>query len=115
MAGASGIVTTIAVALFSLDKIPQVSSLRTQYPMAMYGAWLLNLTVVYATFRPILFFALVVLVPIVFWIVHASMRSRGLKNKISNKMEQLGAQVYANTPMELVLNSLGIEAKDFEE
>lgn len=83
--------------------------------MAVYGALAVNLVILYATIRPVMFLTLVVLVPILFWILHASVRSRGLKNKVSNKMEQLGAPVYANTPMEYIVTALGLEAKDFEE
>lgn len=62
-----------------------------------------------------MFFALVVLIPFLGWILHASVRGRGLKNKVNNKMEQMGAPVYTNTPMGIALVSLGLEARDFEE
>lgn len=113
--GAFGIGTTAAVALFTLDKIPQLKTIKRQYPVAIYAAWGLALMVVYSTFRPIISFLLVVLIPIIFWILHASMRSRGIKNKINNKMEQLGASVYTNSPMGFLLIALGFEAKDYED
>lgn len=114
-AGALGLATTGLVVLFILDRIPQLSSLRSQYPIAMFGLGALNLLVFYSTFRCILFFSLSLLVPILTWMVHASMRSRGIKNKINNKMEQIGGQVYTSTPMGIVLSALGMEAKDFDE
>lgn len=115
LTGAFGIGTTVATALFGLDRIPQATPLRNQYPLAVYGAFAVNLMILYATLRPVMFFLLIVLVPILFWILHASMRSRGIKNKVSNKMEQIGAHVYANTPMEFIVTSLGLEAKEFDE
>lgn len=115
LTGAFGIGFTLATGLFAMDRIPQAASLRRAYPMATYGALAVNLMVLYATLRPVMFFLLVVLVPILFWILHASMRSRGIKNKVSNKMEQIGAHVYANTPMELIVTSLGLEARDCDD
>lgn len=116
-AGSIGIATSVSTALFSLDRFPHpmAREIRTKYPFATYGAAVVNLMVMYLSFRHVLFFALVVLVPIAFWILHASMRSRGIKNKVGNKLEQMGAQVYANTPMGLVLTTLGLEARDLEE
>lgn len=114
-AGAIGMGSTVLVALFILDRIPQLSSLRAQYPVAMFGLGALNLLVFYSTLRCILFFTLSLLVPILTWMIHASMRSRGIKNKINNKMEQIGGQVYTNTPMGMVLSALGMEARDFDE
>lgn len=110
-----GTITTAGVVLFTLDKIPQLSSLKAQYPFAIYALAAFNLLVVYLTFRQILYLALAVLIPVAIWIIHASVRSRGLKNKISNKMEQIGASVYTNSPMGYVLSTLGFETKDFED
>lgn len=118
--GAFGIVTTAAVVLFLLNKIPQLTSLRAKlakYPHAVwiFGLVALDALIVYSTFRPILFFALALLVPVAVSIIHASVRSRSLKNKISNKMEQIGAAVYSNTPMEYILLTLGFDIKDIED
>lgn len=113
--GAFGIATTGVVGLFALDRIPQLAPIRAQYPIAVPGLAIFDLIVLYFTFRPILFFALSVLVPVAISMIHAAVRSRGLKNKVSNKMEQLGAPVYADTPMGYVLSALGLETKDFEE
>lgn len=116
LAGAFGIVTTVATALFGMNKIPEASDLRSKYPFAIYVAGALDLMILYSTFRPILFLAMVVLVPFLGWVTHAATRSRGIKNKVSNKVEQMtGGQVYANTPMGFLLTSLGFEARDFEE
>lgn len=113
--GVFGVSTVAAAALFALDKIPQLKPIKRQYPIAVPGAGVLSLIVVYCAFRPVLYFLLAVLIPIAGWIIHASMRSRGLKNKINNKAEQLGGQVYANSPMGIVLSTLGIEAKESDD
>jgi hypothetical protein len=115
LGGAFGVAVTVATALFAMNKIPQASDLRSKYPFAIYLAGAVDFMVVYAAFRPILYLALAVLVPVLLWVVHASLRSRGLKNKASNKIEQLGGQVYTNTPMGYLLSSLGFEAKDHDE
>ena len=116
MGGSFGIATTVATALFALDKIPQARDVRSKYPFAIYVAGAVNLIILYSSFRPILFLALVVLVPFLGWVAHAATRSRGIKNKVSNKVEQMtGGQVYANTPMGFVLMSLGFEARDYDE
>jgi hypothetical protein len=115
LCGALGISVTVATALFALNKIPQASDLRSKYPFAIYVAGAVDLMVLYAAIRPIMYLTLVVLVPVLLWIVHASLRSRGLKNKAINKIEQLGGQVYTNTPMGYLLSSLGFEARDLDE
>jgi hypothetical protein len=115
LGGLFGVALTVATALFALNKIPQASDLRSKYPFAIYVAGAVDFIVLCMTFRQILFLTLAVLVPVLVCIVHASLRSRGLKNKASNKMEQLGGQVYTNTPMGYLLSSLGFEARDHDE
>ena len=44
--------------------------------------------------------------------VHASLRLRNLRNKLSNKMEKIGLKKL--TPMGVILDSLGIEAELLE-
>ena len=89
--------------------------IRSKYPFATYGAAAINVLIVYLTFRPILSFLLAVLVPIALSMLHASMRQRGIKNKVNNKMEQMGGEVYTSTPMGFVLMALGLEAKANED
>lgn len=111
----SAFATLSVVGLYILDRLPHLRQLRSQYPLSVYGAWAFGALVTYLSFRPLTHLTLVVLVPVLFWIMHAATRGRGIKNKINNKMEQLGAPVYKNTPMEHILNAFGIEARDFDE
>lgn len=113
--GAFGIGSTGGVILFTLNKIPQLASLKAQYPASVFGLGAINLLIIYLMFRPILFFSLALLVPVALSMTHASLRGRGLKNKLNNKMEQIGAPIYSSTPMGFVLSTLGLETKDFEE
>lgn len=113
--GALGIGTSIFAIFFSLNKIPQLSSIKAQYPYASTFFAAFDALIVYSTLRPILFFMLALLVPVAVSIIHASVRSRNLKNKVSNKMEKIGAPVYANTPMEYILTSVGFDIKDIED
>ncbi|KAK3894257.1 hypothetical protein Pcinc_001975 [Petrolisthes cinctipes] len=51
-------------------------------------------------------FLLGILLPIVVIFLHASMRLRNLKNKLTNKVESLGLK---RTPMGIILEALGLE------
>lgn len=51
-------------------------------------------------------FLMGILLPVVVVFIHASMRLRNIKNKITNKMEHVGLQ---RTPMGIFLESLGQE------
>lgn len=113
--GAVGISAGAIVVMFALNKNRQIQNLNAQYRWLLPALGIAKFLIFYLAFRPILFFSLAILIPIAICIAHASVRSRGLKNKISNKMEQIGAPVYVNTPMGFVLSTLGLETKDFEE
>lgn len=115
LVGGFGISVGILVVMFALNKDRQIQKLNSQYRWLLPSLGVVKLAVFYLAFRPILFFSLSILIPSAISIVHASIRSRGLKNKISNKMEQIGAPVYINTPMGFLLSSLGLETKDFED
>lgn len=112
--GCIAIATNLSTGLFLLDRLPivETSTLPALAKIPFAG---LMLWTAYACFRHILFVALSVLLPVAFWIIHAAVRSRGIKNKISNKMDQVGAQVYAQTLMGFFLAKLGYETKDYEE
>lgn len=115
VSGAIGISTTGVVVLFVLDKIPQLSGIREQYPVVMGVLALFNLFLLYTSFKAISYFLTAILIPVLFWFVHGSVRSRGLANKTKNKMESIGLSVYANSPMGLIFSKLGIEAKDYSD
>lgn len=110
--GSLGIITTGLVLLFALDKIPQASSLRAQYPVAVLGLAIFDAIVCYMSLRSISYVVMAVLIPVLFAIVHASVRSRGVSNKVKNKMEQVGVSVYGNSPMAIILGFVGIDPKD---
>lgn len=107
-----GITTTGLVVLFAINKIPQASALREQYPVAVLGLAIFDAIVCYMSIRSITYFLLAILLPVLLSISHASVRSRGVANKIKNKMEQVGVSVYGNSPMGLLLSFAGIELKD---
>lgn len=113
--GAFGISLGGVVVMFALNKNRQIQNLNSQYRWLLPALGLVKFLIFYLAFRPILFFTLAILVPLAICMIHASVRSRGLKNKISNKMEQIGAQVYVNTPMGFALSVLGLETKDLED
>merc|ERR1719471_484059 len=55
----------------------------------------------------VLVFALGVLLPLAFVIIHASLRLRNLSNKVANAKEMLGLS--RKTPMSVFLEEVGIE------
>lgn len=112
--GCLAIFTNVTTGLFLVDRLPYVKQPKLPTPAKIPLVGLI-LWSTYACFRQILFVKLSILLPIAFWIIHASIRSRGIKNKLSNKMEQVGAQVYATSPMGYYLSKLGYETKDFDE
>lgn len=114
LAGVIGVAVHVALVLFSMGKIPQANPVLDQYPASKFGALGFNVVALFWTFRPVLFLVYVLPWPILFAILHGAVKSRGIKNKVSNKMEQLGAPVYTSTPMGIVLVTLGLEAKDFD-
>lgn len=113
--GSFAIASGVLVVLLALDKIPQASALKAQYPVAVFGLGFIDLLISYMFFRAIMLFLLSIMLPILFWLLHASVRSRGVANKVKNKMEQMGVPVYDNTPMCLILTTLGFDVKDYSE
>lgn len=106
----------IAIGLYATDNIPQASDLRRKRPFLFYVVCFVNLLILYSTAKSMVFLSYVVLGPLLGWIVHAAIRSRGIKNKVCNTVELVtGGQFYANTPMGFVLVLLGLEARDYEE
>jgi len=101
--------------LYFLDRIHYLAPQRARYPASVFGVAAIDLLVVYMTFRPILYFALSLLLPLAFSIIHAAVRSRGLKNKLNNKMGQVGASFVIDSPMSIGLAALGFDIKDYEE
>lgn len=57
---------------------------------------------------------LCVLLSISLTLIHASMRLRNLKNKINNKVENVGSILGAKkTPMAIILQTINVQSEDF--
>jgi len=85
----------------------QVADFKRNHPfLAMLGSFLMGYYLI-LQMGCISVFMFGVLLPVMFTILHASLRLRNLKNKVANVADLLG--VAKKTPMGLFLNEWGIE------
>lgn len=101
----------IAFSLFGLagNAGPQVSRFKRNHPLLSLAAVLIGCYFIVYLLNGIVVFIFGILLPISVIFVHASLRLRSLRNKLSNKMEKIGLKKL--TPMGIILDSLGIEAE----
>jgi len=91
---------------FSSTKV-QVKTIKKNHPaLVMLGTFSLGYFVIYMM-GCILVFLSGVILPFIFMIVHASLRLRNIKNKVTNVAETLG--MGRKTPMGIFLDEFGIE------
>jgi len=84
-----------------------VKTLKKNHPaIVMVGTFSVGYFLIYMMGCILVFLAGVVL-PFIFMIVHASLRLRGIKNKVTNVAETLG--MGKKTPMGIFLDEFGIE------
>jgi hypothetical protein len=76
-----------------------LSELRTSHPWAMLVGWVFSGYVVVKRLRDIAVFAFPLAMSLLLIFSHASLRTRNIKNRLANKMEQLGVM---RTPMGLL-------------
>jgi len=100
----------IGCVLFSLacSAGPQVSQFKKDHPLVSVAALLSGVYFIVYLLNSIMVFLFGILLPVSVVFVHASLRMRNIRNKLANKMEQIG--VKEMTPMRLILDSLGFEA-----
>lgn len=68
-----------------------------------------ELVILYLAYNQVWYFILTVSVPLGFIMIHAAIRKRNTKNMVNNTLERVSGAIYENTPMELILKSIGIE------
>lgn len=85
----------------------QVKTLKKNHPSAVMVAAVCFANFFVYQFGCILVFLCGVIMPFIFMFVHASLRLRGLKNKVTNVTEVLG--MGRKTPMAILLDEFGIE------
>lgn len=109
---ASGFLVTAAILLIiylTRDRAA-VNQFKRKHPLVSVG---LILTVGYCItymLGSLLIFFMGILLPISVSFIHASLRLRNLKNKITNRVEMLGLK---KTPMGIFLEELGMEQEIF--
>lgn len=124
----------VAFGLFSLASSagPQVMQFKEEHPVVSLFALLFGAYMIVYLLDGIVVFLLGILLPFagnilsanllfcfgcVFYnhhfflatFIHASLRLRNIRNKLTNKMEQVGLK--KSTPMGIMLNALGFEAE----
>lgn len=88
---------------------PQVAKFKQDHPIISVIAILVGAYLIVYLLDGILVFLLGILLPFSATFVHASLRLRSLRNKLTNKMEQIGLK--KSTPMGMILDALGFEAE----
>ena len=87
----------------------QVAQFKQDHPIVALMALFLGAYMIVYLLDGIVVFLFGVLLPISATFIHASLRMRSLRNKLANKMEQVGLK--GCTPMGMLLDSLGFEAE----
>lgn len=88
---------------------PQIVKFKQDHPVVSIVALLMGAYLIIYLLDGILVFLLGILLPFSATFIHASLRLRSLKNKLTNKMEQIGLK--KSTPMGMLLDALGFEAE----
>jgi len=104
----------IGITMFALanNAGPQVSKFKVDHPVVSLVLLLIGCYFIIYLLGGIVVLVFGVLLPISAVFIHASLRLRNLRNKLSNKMEKIGLKKL--TPMGVILDSLGIEAELLE-
>ncbi|CAG0888679.1 unnamed protein product [Cyprideis torosa] len=104
-----GIIATVmfgALLYFMTNSSPSIRNFNRYHPMASLGVILACVYMIFRLVDGIPIFLLGILVPVLFTMCHASCRTRNLKNKIYNRIEQVGL---VRSPMGFFLDALGQE------
>jgi ABC-type multidrug transport system fused ATPase/permease subunit len=98
---------SLAVCLFMYanNSSPSLSEFKKSHPLiSLLLIFAVGYVIVYL-FSSVLVFLVGILLPTVMMFLHSLLRTRNLKNKITNKMETIG--LAKKTPMGLLLQSFG--------
>ena len=108
--GLLALLTAIAIFIYANNNSPQFMDFKRSHPiislLLIFGGGSL---IVYL-FSAVLVFLIGILLPIFLVLLHASLRTRNIKNKIANTMETVGL---TKTPMGILLDTFGTEAEPF--
>ncbi|KAG9509118.1 hypothetical protein GZH46_02372, partial [Fragariocoptes setiger] len=99
--GAAAIGVAACSAYLYLSSSPSALSIRQNHPTVVVIVGCILCMCMFYFLKAILMFVLALLVPIPLWFLHASTRSRNIKNKVVNKLEELGLSGLERTPMSM--------------
>jgi hypothetical protein len=104
--GLLAMLIAIAIFIYVNNKSPQFMEFKRSHPiislLLIFGVGYL----IVGLFPSVIVFLFGILLPMFLTLIHASLRIRNIKNKITNQMENVGL---TTTPMGVLLNSFGSE------
>eukprot|EP00058_Branchiostoma_floridae_P001575 XP_002587063.1 hypothetical protein BRAFLDRAFT_243271 [Branchiostoma floridae] len=101
------LVTVVFWAFITLtENQRQLQRFKKDHPTVCVAGLLAACYFIMRTFQLLLVFVFGITLPLLVVLVHASLRMRNLKNKLSNKVESIGIK---RTPMGILLEALGQE------
>jgi len=104
-AGMFAFIGLFVVILFLTKKNPQIERLKRDKPFLSLGVILIVGAFLFNLFGSLLMFLFAICMPILLIFLHASMRLRNIKNKVTNKIETIGI---TRTPMGFILEQLDV-------
>jgi len=104
--GLLALLVAIAIFIYANNSSPSFMEFKKSHPiislLLIFGGGYLFVYL----FSSVIIFLFGILLPVFLMLVHASLRLRNLKNKVTNAMETIGL---TKTPMGLLLDSFGSE------
>uniref|UniRef100_UPI00398E98CD PRA1 family protein 3-like n=1 Tax=Pristiophorus japonicus TaxID=55135 RepID=UPI00398E98CD len=104
--GGAVVVLVFMGSVWASENKAAVGHFKRQYPTLFVSAILLTSYFFISIVGGVMVFLFGITLPMLLMFVHSSLRLRNLKNKIENKMEEIGLK---KSPMGIFLNALGQE------
>lgn len=95
--------------IYARTNSPAFTQFKRNHPLISLGLIFGGGYLIVYLFSSVLVFLFGILLPIFLTLLHASMRLRNLKNKITNTMENVGLK---KTPMGVLLEEFGADSSD---
>lgn len=104
--GSVVVVVVLGLFFYITNERAAAAEFKRQHPIVSLLLILSGIYFICYMFKSLLIFLLGIFLPFSITFVHASLRKRNLKNKIANKVEEIGIK---KTPMGIFLKSFGME------
>lgn len=102
--GLLAVAVAALIFVYALNNSPRVMDFKRAHPVISLGLIFGGGSIIVFLFSALLVFLLGVLLPLFIILLHASLRTRNLKNKVANTAESAGL---TRTPMGLLLDAFG--------